>query len=142
MNCKTVSGHLSAYLDRELSGDLMLSIREHLHSCPQCQQELEGLKEVKSFLGNMDAVQADEALAREIKSQVIPREIQRKKRNWKGIATVTATLLVASCFAMLVYLETGSGQEELVPLQLSPSQTATDQQEQTPHVPIHLVSSD
>ena len=37
MNCGRVSNQLSAYIDRELTGAEMLSVRGHLGDCDSCQ---------------------------------------------------------------------------------------------------------
>lgn len=50
MNCKTVQNQLSAYLDRELSGNELLIIRRHLSECQACREEEEALRTLKHFL--------------------------------------------------------------------------------------------
>lgn len=51
MNCCKVSRLLSAYIDSELTGAEMLSIRDHMRTCSSCQREYESLKSVKRMCG-------------------------------------------------------------------------------------------
>jgi len=53
MNCGRVSNQLSAYLDRELTGAEMLSIRSHLGDCASCRAEYEALGRMKTMLGRL-----------------------------------------------------------------------------------------
>jgi anti-sigma factor RsiW len=57
MNCKTVQSHLSAYLDRELSGEEMLDIRAHLSECFVCCEEETELRSLKRLLGRLPAIE-------------------------------------------------------------------------------------
>lgn len=50
MNCKTVQSQLSAYLDRELSGNEMLAMRQHMGECRACREEEEALRSLKQLL--------------------------------------------------------------------------------------------
>lgn len=49
MTCSKVQHLLSAWIDAELDGQSMLEIRQHLHSCSQCEQEAEQLRWVKQM---------------------------------------------------------------------------------------------
>lgn len=51
MLCSRVQNLLSAYCDREVMGDEMLWIREHLRDCAACRQEYEALRRIKLLLG-------------------------------------------------------------------------------------------
>jgi len=53
MNCGRVSNQLSAYVDRELTGVEMLSIRNHLDDCDACRSEYEALCRMKMLLGRL-----------------------------------------------------------------------------------------
>jgi len=50
VNCRRVRMLLSAYLDSELTGCEMLTIRHHISGCPECEAELDSLREVKNLL--------------------------------------------------------------------------------------------
>jgi hypothetical protein len=53
MNCGRVSNQLSAYIDRELTGAEMLSVRGHLGDCDSCRAEYEALSRMKMMLGRL-----------------------------------------------------------------------------------------
>ena len=55
MSCKTIQSQLSAYLDGEMSGHEMQSVRSHIHRCQVCQRELDGLKSVQMILRGLPA---------------------------------------------------------------------------------------
>ena len=55
MNCNAVQTRLSAYLDRELTGEELLVLRAHLSVCPECRQAETELRLLKSLLGQMTA---------------------------------------------------------------------------------------
>ncbi len=50
MNCNRTKSLLSAYIDSELTGQEMLTIREHLGRCQSCQSEKDSLLRVKQLL--------------------------------------------------------------------------------------------
>lgn len=54
MTCDDVKKHLSAYLDKELSGDLEEIINGHLAQCPACMAEKVRLAGTISLVQNMD----------------------------------------------------------------------------------------
>ena len=58
MNCGRVSRLFSAYIDGELSGVEMLEVRNHLRSCPACQQEIESLRGLKTAMSRLQPVRA------------------------------------------------------------------------------------
>ncbi len=53
MNCRKVQSLISAYVDCELPGVEMLSIRQHLSECSECSFEYESLLRVKRVFGSM-----------------------------------------------------------------------------------------
>lgn len=50
MNCRTITGLLSAYIDRELTGEESTSVRAHLDGCAHCRAEQDDLLETKLLL--------------------------------------------------------------------------------------------
>lgn len=50
MNCRRACSLISAYLDAELSGDEMASVREHIEVCQSCQSETEAIVQIKSLV--------------------------------------------------------------------------------------------
>lgn len=53
MSAHRLQQQLSAYLDGELAPDEMAEVRRHLTDCPDCQEELEGLRVVKTTLAGL-----------------------------------------------------------------------------------------
>jgi anti-sigma factor RsiW len=53
LNCRKVSGLLSAYLDQELTGEEMLSVRAHLDDCALCRSEYQSLSDTKHLLASL-----------------------------------------------------------------------------------------
>ena len=77
MNCVRVETLLSAYLDRELSGEESLAIREHLRHCPSCAQEMEDLRAVKSVAMRMAPVEPSDDLLAKMKASITEPEPKR-----------------------------------------------------------------
>lgn len=53
MNCHRVQSLISAYVDCELPGVEMLSIRQHLNQCSECNLEFESLLSIKRAFGRL-----------------------------------------------------------------------------------------
>jgi anti-sigma factor RsiW len=77
MSCKSIQSKLSAYLDGEMSGTEMQSVRSHVHGCHACQSELDGLKSVQMVLRGLPASPEPSAEL----PQFIGRNIIKSKRS-------------------------------------------------------------
>jgi anti-sigma factor RsiW len=93
MNCKTVRPLLSAYLDRELDGNASLDVREHVHRCPECEAELNGLRDVKRMLERLPDAEPpadlEERLLRSVRTMRAP-EPSRRPRAFAGYLALAA----------------------------------------------------
>jgi predicted anti-sigma-YlaC factor YlaD len=69
-NCFRVKGLLSAYLDRELSGEEMLLLRDHLGTCTECSLEFDELRRIKSALIQMPEIEVSPDLLARMQTQV------------------------------------------------------------------------
>jgi anti-sigma factor RsiW len=103
MNCKAVQTRLSAYLDRELTGEELLQLRAHLATCSECKSEENELRMLKSMLGQLPAPQPTEDLADRLCLAVLKnakRESQRWtwKRSFVTFASVAAASMAATFF--------------------------------------------
>jgi len=58
VNCRRIQSLLSAYLDGELTGEEMISVRHHLSACEYCGDEYRSLQVVKKLLGSLDSIDA------------------------------------------------------------------------------------
>lgn len=77
MNCRKVSGLLSAYLDQELTGEEMLAVRAHLGDCPLCRSEHQSLSDTKRLLASL-ALQTPRADL----EQLLLSDADRASRPW------------------------------------------------------------
>jgi anti-sigma factor RsiW len=78
MNCRSVENHLSAYLDGELPGDLMLEVRSHLADCSPCTSEMEELRALKRLLGRMPVVRPSSDFEERLVSTVLREQPARR----------------------------------------------------------------
>ena len=105
MNCGNVQNALSAYIDRELTGEQMLCIRDHIKYCPECAQELLALSALKSELVKLPSIEPRAELEREI-LQAINREdseARPARLSRRSLGTLVATSVAAAALALLTY---------------------------------------
>lgn len=99
-NCFRVKGLLSAYLDRELSGEEMMLLRDHLGDCQDCSLEFEELRRVKSALIQMPTLEADPELLKRMSERVFadvaPVPISKRRvAASMGMAAAVLFLMIA-----------------------------------------------
>lgn len=82
---------LSAFLDDELDDEAALELTHHVHACTSCRAELEAIRETRSALRRLPALQAP-VLTAEVRSL-------RATRSWSRRA-VTAGSLAAVAMAV------------------------------------------
>lgn len=61
MTCHKVQDLITPFLDNRLSGDVMLEVKSHLSSCPQCSEEYELLRQVRLLLGSLKVHQPSQS---------------------------------------------------------------------------------
>lgn len=81
MNCRRVNSLLSAYIDGELTGEEMLTVRAHLGYCPDCHMEHEALLQTKRLLTSL-AMRTPRAELESLLMTEIERESRRPFRRW------------------------------------------------------------
>jgi hypothetical protein len=81
LNCRRVNSLLSAYIDGELTGEEMLTVRAHLGYCPDCQMEHEALLQTKRLLTSL-AMRTPRAELESLLVMEIEREARRPFRRW------------------------------------------------------------
>lgn len=103
MTCKAVQNRLDAFADGELSGREMLGIREHLSRCPECGQELQSLKILKSDLARLPRAEAPAGLEERLLAVVAASEEARPKvaRSRMRIAAALGVVAAVALFAGL-----------------------------------------
>ncbi len=114
-NCFRVKGLLSAYLDRELSGEEMILLREHLSSCNECSVEFDELRRIKSALIQMPEVEVSSEFLERMKVQVFassaPAPVSKSKvAASAGMAAAVLFLVFAVMRWVEVQRETDSAQ--------------------------------
>ncbi|GEM_PF-2314334 len=83
LNCRKVSGLLSAYLDQELTGDETECVSAHLDVCPLCRSEYDSLKETKRLLASLALQTPREELEQLLQSSCQSRHpLQRLLPDW------------------------------------------------------------
>lgn len=139
MNCRTANRLISAYLDSELTGHEMLTVRDHLSSCPNCQAELEGLKELKVMLRSAKAVTPNPELQAKIRRAVTAPAWSRKQRQ-RAIAILAMTGCASALLAALVIAQTDSNSTDhrVIPVMGSQSERiSTPIADGTGYVPLY-----
>ena len=107
---------ISAYIDRELPGKQMLSIRDHLNSCPECHQEWQELSSLKGRLGTLPLVEPpadfEDRVLRLVRQSQTPAPV---KFTPAYAGMVIATSVAAACLALLVFqgFRSGAPQDEV-----------------------------
>jgi anti-sigma factor RsiW len=116
MNCKHVRGSLSAYLDRELSGDEMIAIRKHLDECRCCREEAESYRSLKCLLGGLPTPEPSGTFEeRLVQSVVYGRTATTPKSVWvrsSWVFAATAACSTLLTLAVLARLETNTASAE------------------------------
>lgn len=105
MNCKTVQARLSAYLDRELSGDELLRMRAHLAECEECRLEESQLRTLKSMLGEMSAPEPPDDLAERLCAGVLchrgdARHVWNTRSSFMAFMAITACSMLFTVIAL------------------------------------------
>ena len=100
MNCQNAQNSLSAYLDRELSGDAMYAVRSHLERCPSCQAELDSLRAVKSALVGLPVIEPREGLAEDVMRMVRGNSAAAPRMP---LGVMVATSVAAALLALVLF---------------------------------------
>jgi anti-sigma factor RsiW len=105
MNCKAVSLRLDSYLDGELPGPEMISVRTHLNRCDACAEEAESLRSLKSALASLPCLSApkglEDRLVALVRKQASPLPVRsRRAMYWSaGIAAAACLGFALMAFA-------------------------------------------
>ncbi len=101
MSVHRLQQQLSAYLDGELAPDEMAEVRRHLTDCQECQQELDGLRLVKTTLARLKQPELPAGFA----AGVWARIEQPEARRWAGpFAWLQRPALAAVAVALALVL--------------------------------------
>ena len=105
MNCKSVQSRLSAYIDRELTGHELLSIRDHLRDCTDCRIEENAVREFKCLLGGLTEIEppagfADRLCASVIRSAPAPQPAFSWRRSFFTFGAVAACSMAVTFYVI------------------------------------------
>jgi len=130
MNCKAVQTRLSAYLDRELSGEELLEMRAHLFDCNDCSQEEKELRMLKAMLGGFEAPETPPGLESRLRARVLGAS-REERPFWSPRSMIGAFALVAasSMLATLALLTFGQQSAGVAPAK-SPNVASDVQRDQ------------
>ena len=102
MNCRNISNSLSAYVDRELTGDQMIALRSHIERCPECKAEYESLTSLKAALAALPMHEPPEGLDQDV-IRLVRRLNPASARTRLSWALMAATSVAAAALAVLTF---------------------------------------
>ena len=102
MNCRHTINSLSAYVDRELSGDQMIALRSHVERCPECKAEYESLKSLKTALAALPMHEPPKGLDQQV-IRMVRRLEPSRSRTRLSWALLAATSAAAAALAVLTF---------------------------------------
>jgi predicted anti-sigma-YlaC factor YlaD len=115
-NCFKVKSLLSAYLDRELSGEEMMAVRDHVQYCADCSAEFDSIREVKAMMMIAPTVEPRPEFFAELQGAVLSRQPLKLQSRRSAIPLGMAAAILFLMFAVLrwvdVQRDVRSGQEE------------------------------
>ncbi|MBS1709749.1 MAG: zf-HC2 domain-containing protein [Armatimonadetes bacterium] len=100
MNCTRAKSLLSAYLDRELAGEQMLDVQQHLRECTPCAVEFESLRRVKQMLSQTPVVEPDADLLRRTQEAVFTSKPAKLTKSPAAGLVAMASALAAAVLAV------------------------------------------
>lgn len=144
-SCFRVKSLLSAYLDRELSGEEMMMLRDHMASCADCALEFEELRRVKSALIRIPAIEPDTEMFERMKVRVFESSDPVPVSKSKAAATIgmAAAVMFLLC-AVLKWVDVQKQtQGELSPSSMvgSSDTVALGQDSSVSYTPVMLVNA-
>ena len=102
MNCRNVLHKLSAYIDGELTGAEMLSIRSHLSKCSDCSREERSFQRAfKRLLGSLPCVEPPSGLEERLIGAL--RTEQKASSWWPQLRIASLTAVAAAVVVMFVH---------------------------------------
>lgn len=94
LECGYVIKELSAYMDKELSGDLQRNISAHILSCKTCRKEFEDIKTIQKKVKQILLWPAEDINFWPAISYRLNREVRHRTFIWSSAASVLTICLV------------------------------------------------
>jgi hypothetical protein len=116
VNCRSVTGQLTQYLDGELDAATASAVRGHLRMCATCRGAAEDHAVIRDTLAELKRPEAPSAMWEGVLAQLGEAEIADAKRSrWSRFAqkwrarlrphVLPAGLAAAACAAVVVYMQ-------------------------------------
>ncbi|QYK52183.1 MAG: zf-HC2 domain-containing protein [Fimbriimonadaceae bacterium] len=101
---------LSAYIDREMTGEEAYLMREHISQCASCELEFEELRRVKHILSTLPSVEPSDDLLDQVKATVFADDAAPSISK-KGIivSTSMAAAMLFLTFALMQWIQVRQG---------------------------------
>jgi hypothetical protein len=107
MNCEIIDKLISAYIDRELQGDLEPKVRYHLAYCKRCFQTYREMQKTKELLSSLKSRELPDGFWQETRARLRPQAVRpaavskrRSSRLWTALAAAACLLLTASMVSL------------------------------------------
>jgi predicted anti-sigma-YlaC factor YlaD len=84
-SCAAVCGHLNAFADGELRGDLLREVSSHLESCVSCASSVDEITQLGSLLRDAVNSQAETPDLAGLADGVVSRIRAEEHESWRGI---------------------------------------------------------
>lgn len=96
---------LSAFADRELSGEQMIQVRRHVDTCPDCARELAGIRMVKSVLAESVCAEPPRGLESRLRSAVL-ESVPRRRERFHAASMIMLSGAAAAALAVALVART------------------------------------
>lgn len=107
MNCDVIDKLISAYIDRELQGDLEPKVRYHLAYCKRCFKTYMEMQKTKELLSSLKSRDLPDGFRQETRARLRPQAVRpaavtksRSSRLWTALAAAACLLLTASVVSL------------------------------------------
>jgi len=112
MRCAEVQNILSQLLYADLTPDQRQGVEEHLGSCPKCQVEFAGLKNLKGLLDQLPVPLVRVDVAQIYRESQMRQE--RRARRWRRAAMALTGIAALLALAMVLKMEIRADGKQLV----------------------------
>ncbi len=105
MNCRGVESKISAYLDGELGGYEMLTLRDHLSQCKSCSREMETIRAAKQIMSAIPDTAPDPEFFARLRTNVLEGSNPRRELFPWGHLAIVGSLAAACAVVIFVRMQ-------------------------------------
>lgn len=140
--CPRIRVMLSAYADRELTGEEMYHVRNHISTCPECHKELDQLLEVKRAVASIAIPTVSDGMLPRLKAATIREPKRPLDRRGVAIGLSFALSLMVLTFAIMQWLSVSQQSPQTGVSPVQESAYASDRLPIQPRsIPVTLVNA-